>query len=339
MSTRANYWKLGLFVVGCSALAIITLLWVGAQRLNRETQRFHCFFDETVQGLEIGAPAKMRGVTIGTVATIGFASDHRHVDVEVDFYLEVLERLGMWPLESDSDVWREDIRVKLGTIGITGTKYLEIDFVDGSAMPMAELPFPVPTRSLPTQPSTLKSIEEGVTALTDAMPQLVMTMEKVGARVAHVAEEIDFVAISRRTEQLLETMQDRVGALDVEGLQGEVRSLLSDADQTITSARSLLDSLDQDRGAVTGALDAWTQLAGTLGSTLEELDMPALGRVVEETAASYRGLAYEATSLAGELNSDLDSLRDALRSLQALVDYLERNPSSLLRGRTTPDQR
>lgn len=337
MSAQANHWKLGLFVVGAVLLTVGTLLWVGANRLNRETVRFHCYFDETVQGLEIGAPAKMRGVTIGTVAGIGFAPDRRHVDVQVDFYVELLERLGLWPLDAPREGEDSQLRVQLGTTGITGTKYLAMDFVDAGKVPLLELPFDAPTASLPTMPSTLKSIEDGITALTDAMPRIVDTIEQIGGRLLGSLEQMKVHELSDKAVSVLDDLERVLEQLDDEELPQRTGSLLAELEETLSATRGMVQQVDGRRGTLVEALDAWTALAGSASAALDSADLPMLSSTVRETAGTYRGLAVEATSLTSELHSDLAALSDSLRALRTLVEYLERNPSSLLRGRQTPE--
>ena len=81
VSVRANYFKLGLFVLGAMGAAIVLLLVVGSGRWFQPKITFETYFDESVQGLDIGSPIKFRGVTIGTVGKIDIALDHRHVEV------------------------------------------------------------------------------------------------------------------------------------------------------------------------------------------------------------------------------------------------------------------
>ena len=63
-----NYWKLGAFVLGGIALAFAVLVWLGAGDWNRKTRTIVTYFDESVQGLEVGAALKFRGVPVGTVS-------------------------------------------------------------------------------------------------------------------------------------------------------------------------------------------------------------------------------------------------------------------------------
>ncbi len=77
-------WKLGLFVVLTSILGFVILVWLGTVGLSRNKTQVVSYFDESVQGLDVGSPVKFRGVRIGRVADIGIGPDRRHVEVTSD---------------------------------------------------------------------------------------------------------------------------------------------------------------------------------------------------------------------------------------------------------------
>jgi phospholipid/cholesterol/gamma-HCH transport system substrate-binding protein len=83
-TTATNHWKLGLFILLALGVMIGTLFWLGAQRFQRMSFPAVTYFDESVQGLDVGSPVKFRGVTVGTVSDITIAPDHRHVQVWSD---------------------------------------------------------------------------------------------------------------------------------------------------------------------------------------------------------------------------------------------------------------
>src|SRR3954466_12802668 len=95
MAAPTNHWKLGLFVVVGVVLALSTVAVLGARSLRKEVGRYVSYFDESVQGLEVGSPIKFRGVTIGTVGGIDIAPDHRHVEVTSNLGVAELSRLGL----------------------------------------------------------------------------------------------------------------------------------------------------------------------------------------------------------------------------------------------------
>jgi hypothetical protein len=94
-TTATNHWKLGLFVVVGLVAMVGALFWLGARRFQRTSFPAVSYFDESVQGLDVGSPVKFRGVTVGNVADITIAPDHRHVQVTSDIYVDALQRLGL----------------------------------------------------------------------------------------------------------------------------------------------------------------------------------------------------------------------------------------------------
>src|SRR4051812_1341511 len=142
MSAPTNHWKLGLFVVVGFALALGTVAWLGARSLRKEVGRYVSYFDESVQGLEVGSPIKFRGVTIGTVGKIDIAIDHRNVEVTSELGKAELARLGLdvavGPVRPGEPKKLEQglgLRVQLASSGLTGVKFLQLDF-----FPVAENP-------------------------------------------------------------------------------------------------------------------------------------------------------------------------------------------------------
>jgi hypothetical protein len=153
-----NRWKLGLFIVVTLAMGIASLFWLAQGRFRRDTFSAVAYFDESVQGLEVGSPMKFRGVPTGVVSDITIAPDRRHVQVTSEVYWDVMLRLGILsekPTPRSSTPFIEaDLRVQLATTGITGVKYLDVDVFDPARTPLPELPFPTPWSYIPSVPST-----------------------------------------------------------------------------------------------------------------------------------------------------------------------------------------
>lgn len=143
MSTPINHWKLGLFVVVGFVLAACTVVFLGARSLKKQSVEYKTYFDESVQGLEVGSPIKFRGVIIGNVSAIDVAPDHRHVAVTSALTVQDLSDLGLSKGAGKTTKIRIpiDLRVQLASQGITGVKFLQIDFFDVKDNPPPVLPF------------------------------------------------------------------------------------------------------------------------------------------------------------------------------------------------------
>lgn len=295
-----NYWKVGAFVLGGIALAFAALVWLGAGRWDRETRTIVTYFDESVQGLEVGAALKFRGVPIGTVTEITIAPDLRHVKVTAQVYEDVLQKLGLagkGPVLREMEENRAPLRIQVASAGITGVKFLLVDYFDPKRFPVQTLPFDPGPDYMPSTPSTLKSIEEAVVDVGMQLPQLTMRASETLVRLTDVAE-----AFEKALRPLL-------------AKDGAVSQVLSQYERTGAQLERTAHELEVEiRNA---------RLAETTGA-------------VREAASSVTGLTADGGALVEDARTSLSALQDALESVRALAEYLERDPASIVRGRAAP---
>jgi phospholipid/cholesterol/gamma-HCH transport system substrate-binding protein len=284
-TTAANHWKLGLFVVvGIVAMAG-TVFWLGAHRFQRDSFQAVSYFDESVQGLDVGSPVKFRGVTIGTVADITIAPDHRHVQVTSDVYLDALTRLGLRsPKREDGDEFiAANMRVQLVSAGITGVRFLQTDFFDVKRYPPPHLPFQPPLNYVPSVPSTLKSlaeaaedilnrfpaVEDGVIQAAADLRKTLVSIETLASGLnaddgrfnqlltqlrsaaAHAQTALDDAKLGPTTASLRDT-SGIIGhaVVDVSDVRDELRSSLVALRAALESIRILSDSLQRDPSTI-----------------------------------------------------------------------------------------
>ena len=65
-----------------------------------------------------------------------------------------------------------ELRVQLGSAGITGVKFILIDFFSIADNPIVPLPFPVPDNYIPSARSTMKNLEDSVVHAVDRFPEV-----------------------------------------------------------------------------------------------------------------------------------------------------------------------
>ena len=137
IAAPTDRWKLGLFVVIGLTVGLGSLFWIGAQRLNRDSVQIVTYFQEPVGGLEEGSAVKMRGVSVGIVDTITIAPDRRSVEVRANIFSDVLEMLGVSPEGTGTGrIGPDDLRTQVAMAGITGTKYVLVDFFPPDEHPL-----------------------------------------------------------------------------------------------------------------------------------------------------------------------------------------------------------
>jgi len=268
-TTATNHWKLGLFVLLGVGATLGALFWLGAQRLRRESFPAITYFDESVQGLDIGSPVKFRGVTVGTVRDITIAPDHRLVQITSDMYVDALVRLGLLshaPRRGEEFVG-PNLRVQLASAGITGVRFIQTDFFDPDRYPAPHLPFEPPWNYVPSVPSTLKSVEEAAVELLDRLPALADRAKVTLADASRMLDSVDRLAIQ---------LEAKDGAFNgaLQGLRAaanRVDHALDEAHVGATTA-TLRESAASVGQAASGVGDAHEELEASLVALREALE-------------------------------------------------------------------
>src|SRR6266404_6638380 len=168
MSAQANFFKLGLFVIGATVVLILLLLILGSGRWFQSKVAIETYLNESAQGLEVGSKVKYRGVVVGEVTKIGFTYTKYQLDKPMAERLRyvMIEALLLPRLiggRASGDITRPEtarmeidkgLRVRLAPQGITGTNYLEIDYVDPKTNPELPISWEPADLYIPSSPST-----------------------------------------------------------------------------------------------------------------------------------------------------------------------------------------
>jgi hypothetical protein len=135
MSAQANFFKIGLFVIGGTLALVLLLLILGSGQLFQSKITMETYLNESVQGLEVGSKVRYRGVVVGEVRRIGFtyntyeqdqpmAARLRYVMIEATILPRLIGgRAGgdITRLETAKVEIDRGLRVRLALQGITGT--------------------------------------------------------------------------------------------------------------------------------------------------------------------------------------------------------------------------
>lgn len=315
MSAPTNHWKLGLFVLVGAALAVVSVVYLGAQSLKKETVSYHSYFDEAVTGLELGSPVRYRGVTIGNVSTIDIAPDRRHVDVTYDLGVKVLDRLGLSAGKGQQTTITvpPDMRVQLGSQGITGVKYVLVDFFAVSSHPAPVLPFPVPANTIPAAPSTMKSLEDSIVRAVDRIPDLITELVSLLGNVNRLTGDLEAQNLGDKVQttlgnadDVLRALKSKLGEAKLAELSQEAQATMVNVNQAVSRMNGLLAKVDGERGL--------------LASSLRASDS------VGDVASNAKGLSLE-------LERSLRDIGEAAQALRSFMDALEHDSDMLLKGR------
>ncbi|RKY20086.1 MAG: hypothetical protein DRQ55_08870 [Planctomycetota bacterium] len=345
MTSKTNFWKLGLFISSGVAVGLGTLLWLGASTLYQEKYRVHAFFDESVHGLDVGSPVKYRGVTVGTVADIGFAPDQTTVVVDMDIFLGALESAD---LERDGGARRDiSFAVQITSAGITGGKYIAADEFPVDRYPRVKIPAELPEgidddEIFPAVTSSLKNFEETIYELAETLPGMFDNVDILIEQLSELSTTIHGLA-QGEVRDVLTRLVDQLDELDVQGISDGITASLDELTPTLVNVREVTARLNQEDGPLATLIDDLTTLIDHANQAVIDADVAGVRAEVSQTLDSTNQLALGAGALtrdarlvSEEARITIAELRQTLHALTRVLELLEREPSSLLRGRDDP---
>ncbi len=314
MSRRASPRIVGAFVVAAVALAVGAVLVFGSGRLFRETYPFVAYFDSNVSGLAPGAPVKFRGVEVGTVRDVRLAlpGEIRPLEdnsIAVVFELDAdrirskggLARIND-PVYVDSLIKQVGFRAQLTLESlVTGRMYIELNVLPDREARFASLGGPY--QEIPT---VRTGFEELQAKLFDIVAEVgEVELDSILETFFAVVGSVEELVSSPEVKSAIESLSDAIG---------ELETTLEDAQRLMASADSSIGPL---RASLTATSDRFAATADQLDSTL----------------VSLRTVLEPGSPIVFQLEGALRDFAAATRSLRSLTEFLERNPSAILRGR------
>jgi hypothetical protein len=252
----SRHFKLGALAVLALAAAMVIVFALGLRKPPVEV--YHTYFDESVQGLDEGAIVKFRGVRIGKVESIRVARDRRLIDVALAIGRDRARELHL-------DRSAGTLRTQLVIYGITGVKLIDMDFAGPHTAAAPELTFQPPKHYIPSQPSTLGSIEEDVVSFTHRLPMLadhavgamdafkMFTLDTRGlvddarstlSSITHLARKISHTDVSAAIEKALASV-DELGKRGLDAAD-DLENTVRDVGEAARALRDFLEALERE---------------------------------------------------------------------------------------------
>lgn len=302
MSARANYFKIGIFVLTGFLVLAGALIFLGAGNMFRPRIYFETYVDGTVQGVDLGSPVKFRGVQIGRISKVDFCFnvygappgeerlDYVYLEMEVD--VQVFR--GMFTEDITQVVERavrQGLRVKLQPQGVTGLNFAELNYVSNPGQfPPLQIWWTPKHFYIPSAPGTLTSMVESLNKLMDtfggleigptlkevdrALKTFNATLEKFSGNV----EQMQLAKVSADLQAVLGDLKTKVDKLPVEQLSADGTKMMQSLTAAAGEMQTLVDALQTN--PVLNA-DAMGTIVGDFQATAENF------RVLSENLREY----------------------------------------------------
>jgi paraquat-inducible protein B len=332
MSEKANYFKLGLFVIFATGILLAGVILLGARELFQEYIYLETYLDESVQGIEAGSPVKHRGVRIGSIDKIDFVHNiYDIIPTDEEFFTEgryVYIRMAIPPdvfeNQNQEQVARnlqmmvdEGLRVQMTPQGITGVYYLELEYFDPAKSPAPSISWDPKHIYVPSAPSIFSK-------LADSVDQVFSRLEK-----------LDIEGLVLRVDTFLEVATSAVQDASVSHLSGEAAALLAELRQTNDSVRQWLEKpeLDSIPADASGTLSGARRIVENSEKRVENI-LAGL----EEAATSVARISSEmekALASSAEGSGAIDDLGVTMKQMRVATEGL---PDTIEKINATADE-
>jgi phospholipid/cholesterol/gamma-HCH transport system substrate-binding protein len=323
MASQQTKFAVGLFLACGLAISVVAFIWLGMSRYLEKGNYYATYFDESVQGLEVDAPVKYRGVSIGRVASIRVAPDSKLIQV-------VLK------IESGQTLER-GIVAQLKVVGITGTMFLELD------QKRKEEPDFTPSLTFPSEHPIVASRPSDISKLMKGLDDIINQMRS-----------LDIRGISDKVKLTLDNMNQLMADAEIAQISTQIQVTLQGLDQILKgermdnimvsveeAGRSLNELLDEAGQTLAGVKGIITVNRDNIDKTFEDLRRAvATANAFLEKGSSLVGTTDETVSyLRQNLLVTSQNLEKASDNLNRIIEILADQPSQLLFGEPPPPRK
>lgn len=278
MASQRTKFSVGLFVASGVGIVVVAIIWLGMSRYLEKGNFYATYFDESVQGLQKGAPVKYRGVSVGRVERIGVAPDERLIQVIMK--IETKEKL------------TRDMVAQLKDVGLTGSMFVELDRKKkGDAARSPHITFPSEYPIVASKPSEIQELLSGIDEVFKHIKALDLQgiSDKVKLTLDNlnqVMADADIKAVSARFQSSFDHIDRMIADAQVKEISTKLQSSLDGANRLFNNKKwaKILAAIDQAVHTLNRIMDK-----AEAGVTHADNAFVGLETVIVENQATIRG--------------------------------------------------
>ncbi|MCK5096915.1 MAG: MCE family protein, partial [Desulfobacteraceae bacterium] len=230
MNDNTKFFKIGVFVISATFILITGLIIFGAGEFF--DKKFFCetYFNESVQGLNVGSGVKYKGMDIGSVESIKSAASKYDKDSQYILVIFSINDNAMFAKSKKGieEIVKNGLRVKLGLQGLTGAAYIEADYSENNKT--EDLPI-----SWDPENPYIPSVTSTITRLTDSI-----------SKIVEGVESINIQALANDLATLLKTLDTKINNLETEEILGSTLKLVNSASRIVNNVEKPLTTFITD---------------------------------------------------------------------------------------------
>jgi phospholipid/cholesterol/gamma-HCH transport system substrate-binding protein len=309
----------GLFILVGTTIAVVIIIWLGANQFLKENKYYTTYFETSVEGLEKGSAVKYLGVPVGTISKIGVAPDGRLIEIimQIDKKLDI----------------KSNMRVKAEMSGIAGGKFLQLHFPDKIDPNFQELKIDF---SPPFQ--LIRSIPSGIDEFSNS-----------ALAVINKLRDLQVKEISENTVRLLKTSSDFFDNKELYDIISEINLASQTLNHILLAADSsrIIRNLSVTTDTLFQTASKLKLFAEKLNNEIEQM------RLKERTNDAFTQvdtmlsngnkiinvLGFRAETFLFGMNDVLEDLKITNKQLKKTLRMLNDNPSQMILSEPPPPEK
>jgi ABC-type transporter Mla subunit MlaD len=303
MSTKPNYFKLGLFILIALFLLVAAIILFGSGVFEEKRTLFETYFSDPVSGLAPGSAVLEQGVQVGVVESVSFVR-HDYPLSEVTNpsspYRPLVRVIcsvhgGRFPEAEKEDnqvhldsLVKNGLRLQLSTNILTGQGYIEAGYKDPMRFPVASFPWEPEHLFIPSALSDFTTMKDSVD------------------KILHRLEQIETEKIAENINEVLVSVNTAINDAQVGTLSNEASEFIEEIRQTNQSLKALLENPTPKENLANVA-----ELVDQMNLTLARIDQLILAR-------------------SPQIVEMLENFKQMSENLKNMTEELKKNPSELI---------
>lgn len=308
MVTKAQKFRLGIFILITSVLLIVFLILIAGKKILEKRDTYYIKYeDRSVTGLQIGGPVKYHGIRIGRVDEIKIDSEN---------VANVIVTLSI----KDQTPIKKDVKATLVPIGITGL--LQIEIVGGTNE--AELIKPLEY----IEPGESKF--ENITGKAEVIAEKLEILLNNFTKLTNESNRKKFNSIITNVDEMVYENKNSVNNIvsNFDDASKEITTLTKSATESVENLNKILEGEE-----IQGILS-------NLDKSSSEISKVDLHLLLQDTHNAIKDLNDTVDEIGATHLRSRQDIVDTIESLNETIDYLNEfsrqiseDPSLLLRSR------
>jgi len=307
MNNKVNYTLVGFLVLIGVAMIMGFSYWLLKPTVETETARYSIYFDESVLGLNIDAPVKYRGISVGKVSHLRISPTNSE---RVEVQITVLK----------STPIKESTVARLTAQGITGLSYINLSMGDHGAPALVcadDEEYPV----IQTVPSFFEDFEKSLDSVSSKLSKTLTRTEQL----LNDDNQKQINLLLERSAGFMDRLERTLDDKTITSLQNSARNLESFS----AKADSLMPKIDI---FVDKSMEWEDSLKNSIGSIMNSYlgirsSMDEIKRAVSSGEFNVKDIAAD---IVPTMNNTLLDMQDLMIKLQESLNQYDRSPSDIL---------